>query len=124
MSGVEVDAGRVGTRPVGVPTFRAIASVDYALSSVKGLSLDAAVASIGRRAARSAPLANGGQLEVEPLSSVNLGTRFTFRLIGTSFALRAQVQNVFDRFSWEVNSSETLNYSAPRRGRMVLTAYF
>lgn len=124
LSGGEVSTGRVGTRPVGVPTFRAVASVDYAAPWVKGLSIDTAVASVGRRAASSAPLAGGNQLEVDPLASVNLGTRFSFRLIGTSFALRAQVQNVFDQFSWEVNSSETLNYSAPRRARVVLTADF
>jgi iron complex outermembrane receptor protein len=124
LSGIEVDEGRVGRRPVGVPKFRVIASGDYAIPSVNGLSLDAAISSIGQRAARSAPLADGSQLEVERLLSVNLGTRYTFQLFGTDFAARAQVQNVFNQFSWEVNSSETLNYSAPRRARLLMTAYF
>jgi iron complex outermembrane receptor protein len=124
LSGIEVDPGRIGKRPVGVPTFRAIANIDYSIPPVKGLTVDAAATSIGRRAARSAPLADGTQLEVERLVTVNVGTRYVFRLFGTSFALRAQLQNLFDQFSWEVNSSETLNYSAPRRARLVLTANF
>lgn len=124
LSGVEVDAGRVGSRPVGVPTFRAIASVDYKVPSVEALSVDVAITSIGKRAARSTPLDDGRQLEVERLVSVNFGARYTFSVAGTAVAARVQIQNAFDQFSWEVNSSETLNYSPPRRGRLLLTAYF
>lgn len=124
LSGVEVDAGLIGDRPVGVPRYRAIVSIDYALQRVKGLSLDAAATAIGQRPARSALSVSGSQLEVERLASVNLGARYAFRVAGLDLVMRAQAQNVFDQYSWDVNSSETLNYSAPRQFRLLLTAFF
>jgi hypothetical protein len=91
--------------------------------SVEGLSVDVAITSIGKRAARSTPLDDGRQLEVERLVSVNFCARYTFSVVGTAGAARVQMQNAFDQFSWGVNSSET-DYSPPRRGRLLLTAYF
>ena len=125
ISGDEVDAGRVGDRPVGVPRLRAIASADYAIPAVEGLSVDVATAFVGKRPARSAPsAASGDQLEVDSLATVNLGLRYRFRLAGHDATVRAQVLNVLDAYAWEASSAETLNYNAQRRARLVLTTNF
>ena len=115
----------LGERPVAVPKLRGIVSVDYALPGVSGLSLDAGVTHVGTRPARSRVSTPGAeQLEVEVLTVVNLGLRYGFRLADRDLVLRAQMLNAFNQYSWEVNTSETLAYSAPRRARLVLTALF
>lgn len=115
----------LGRRPVAVPRLRAIANVDYAVPAVPGLSLDAGFTHVGSRPARSRVAAPGAkQLEVEALTSVNIGMRYGFRIGGNDVVLRAQLLNAFDQYSWEANTSETFTYSAPRRARVVLTALF
>jgi iron complex outermembrane recepter protein len=116
---------QLGPRPVAVPNLRGIASVDYAIPGVPGLSLDAGLTHVGSRAARSRlSRTSGRQLRVEPMTTLDLGLRYGFKAGGHDLVVRAQLLNVFDQNSWEVNASETLNYSAPRRGRLVFTALF
>lgn len=125
LSGTEIRAGRFGRRPVGVPRLRAVASIDYAWPHAPGLSLDAAVTFVGERPARSTLMSGGNdQLNVEALASVNLGARYKFKIADQNLIARAQVLNFFDRYAWEVNNSETLNYSPPRRFKIVLTGLF
>lgn len=113
ISELAVDAGIIGRRPVGVPALRAIASVDYANVGLKGLSFDAGVRMDWLGTARS-----------WGLSHFQPGTRYRFRVAGQDLVARAQIQNVLGSYSWEVNSSETLTYSAPGRFRLLLTGNF
>lgn len=123
--GQEVNARRIGPRPVGVPKVRAIANVDYVLPPMPGLSVDGGLVFIGDRAARSSLAdAQGRQLMVPAITTLNLGLRYGFRIAGTKLTLRAQALNVLGQNSWDVNVSETLIYSAPRRYRLVLTSLF
>jgi iron complex outermembrane receptor protein len=125
ISGAEVDAGRIGDRPVAVPRLRAIASVDYAVPGIEGLSLDVATTAIGARPARSAPShATGEQLEADALTTVNLGLRYRLRVAGRDTTIRAQLLNALNAHAWEPTSGETLNYNPQRRVRLVLTTDF
>lgn len=118
-------ADTLGRQPVAVPRLRAIANVDYALPWVPGLSLDVGLTHVGSRPARSRVTGPGAdQLKIDALTVLNLGIRYGFRAGGSDLVLRAQLLNAFDQYSWEVNASETLAYSAPRRARVVLTALF
>jgi len=123
LSGPAVEQGLIGSRPVGVPKWRGIASVDYALPGTKGLSLDSALTLIGNRVARSASLPDGSQLKTGTSVSANLGARYSFRIGETILVARAQVLNVFNQFGWEPTSAESLNYTAPRRFKLVLTGF-
>lgn len=125
LSGDAVDSGQVGQRPVGVPHIRAIANLDYRVSQIPGLSIDGGLNFTEKRAARSRlSVPDAGQPEVDAIATVNMGVRYGFRLGGKDVALRAQVFNLFNQWSWDVNASETLSYTAPRRARIVITALF
>lgn len=118
-----LDGSTTSLRPVGVPRLRAIASIDAQLPW-RGLSVDAMVTRVGRRAARSAPGPDGTQLHVDGLTTLNLGGRYSFRIAKHELVLRAQLLNVTNNYAWDVNTSETLAYNEPRRVRMLLTARF
>jgi iron complex outermembrane recepter protein len=125
ISGVAVDAVQIGARPVAVPRFRAIANADWKVPGVSGLSVDAGVTLVGERPVRSATLdTNGTQLTTKGTATVNLGARYTFKLSNNAVTARLQVLNAFDDFSWDVNSSETLGYSASRRVKLAVTVPF
>jgi iron complex outermembrane receptor protein len=125
LTGDEIASGRVGGTPVGVPRLRAIANLDYRIAHIPGLSVDGGVSYIGGRAARSRIAAPGAsQPRVEAIATVNLGVRYGFRIGGRDLVARAQLLNLFDQWSWDVNGSETLSYTAPRRARLVLTTLF
>ena len=111
-------------RPVAVPRLRAIAGIDVEVPWVDGVSLDAALTHVGQRAARSSPGPDGSQLEVEALTTLDVGARYAFRLGGQELVLRAQLLNVTNSHAWDVNASETLAYNEPRRARVLLTAPF
>ncbi len=122
---IAADTEGLGRRPVGVPSLRAIANMDYALPGVPGLSLDIGFTHVGNRPARSRKTGLGAeQLMVDAMTSINLGLRYNFKIARQGFVLRAQLLNAFNQYSWDINASETLAYSPPRRARLVLTALF
>jgi iron complex outermembrane recepter protein len=123
ISGPAVDARILGSRPVGVPKIRAIANADYSKIGIEGLSIDAGVTLSSSRPARTL-LAENRQLSLAKSVSLNLGARYRFRVAKRGIVARWQVQNVLNSYSWEVNSSETLTYSAARRFRLLLTGNF
>lgn len=111
-------------RPVAVPRLRAIAGVDVEVPWLDGVNLDAALTHVGSRAARSSRGPDGSQLEVEALTTLDLGARYAFTLGGQELVLRAQILNVTNSYAWDVNSSETLAYNEPRRARLLVTTRF
>ena len=125
LGGQGVADGRLGEQPVGVPRIRAIGNADYAIAAIPGLSIDIAATLVGERAARSTvSQATGQQLMVGSSSSINLGARYRFQAGALRMTARAIMSNIADDFAWEPNSAETLNYSAPRRLKLVLTGEF
>jgi iron complex outermembrane receptor protein len=123
LSGVQVDAGIIGNRPVGVPQWRLIASVNQDIPFVDRLSIDLAGEYIGRQAARTRIEAPGaGQFDVPSAVTFDLGARYRFRPWKNPLTARVQLLNIFNDYSWTVDPSEALGYSPSRRLRLVLTA--
>jgi iron complex outermembrane receptor protein len=122
--GAAVRKGTLGKHPVGVPKLRAIANFDYANIGVSGLSIDAGVTLVSSRPAQSRTNAEGDQLMVPGAMTLNAGARYRFKVGRQEITVRGQILNLLNDYSWEVNSSETLTYSAPRRFRLVVTGSF
>ncbi|MBA3678174.1 MAG: TonB-dependent receptor [Sphingosinicella sp.] len=123
LSGAQVDAGIIGDRPVGVPQWRLIGSIDQDIAAVEGLSLDLAGEYVGRQAARTRiALPEGKQMEIAPSVTFDLGARYRFRALDNGFTVRLQALNIFNDYAWTVDPSEALGYSPSRRFRLVLTA--
>ena len=110
VSGVEVDAGLIRNRPVGVIKRYSILSLDYSIAAVKGLSVDAFAESTGDRYA-SATTA----LIVPPRAVLALGARYRFKAGETPMTVRAQVSNIFNNYGWGVGGSGAFFYNQPRR---------
>jgi iron complex outermembrane recepter protein len=49
---------------------------------------------------------------------LHLGGRYRFKLFGKPATLRAQVNNVFDKYGWSAVSGGAYVYNAPRRFTM------
>lgn len=114
----------LGARPVGVPKLQAVANVSYALSAIPGLTVDAGADYTGRRPFRSALSADGEQPRLAADLTVNAGLRYRLPIYGGRTTVRAQVLNLFDDYGLTVNGAETLDYTAQRRFRIVLTQTF
>lgn len=122
IDGPLVEERIIGDRPVAVPRLRAMASIDYAIRHVPGLNLDAGFNHVSARPARSRINSGGDQLTVPAATTVNAGLRYRFSIAGRPMTVRTQLLNVFNRFNWDVDSSETLAYNAGRQARLALTA--
>ena len=124
LSGIEVDSGRLGRRPVGVPATRLTASLNYRLPVEPDIALDGHFEYTSRQAAHASALAGHpgvNDLVLPARATLDLGARYRFRAGRTPIAVRAQMQNVLNEYSWQVTSAEALTYSEPRRFRLSLT---
>jgi iron complex outermembrane recepter protein len=116
VAAVTAGAGLVGERPVRTAKTYSIASLDYALADT-GASVDATIENISSQVANAA-----NTVEVPGRTVLHLGGRYRFELFGKPATLRAQVQNVFDRYGWSVVSGGAYVYNAPRRFSVNLAA--
>jgi len=124
LAGDEADSGAIGRRPVGVARLRGVANVNYTVSAVPGLSLDAGLEHVGARPFRAAVGPGGRQPRLRAEWEANLGLRYRLDVAGWRPTLRAQVLNAFGGYGLSVNGAETLDYTAPRRFRLLLTTEF
>ncbi len=124
ISGDEADSGAIGRRPVGVPQLRGVASLNYAVAAAPGLSLDAGLDYVGASPFRAAPGPDGRQPRLSAEWEANFGLRYRLDVAGWRPTLRAQVLNAFGGYGLTVNGAETLDYTAPRRFRVLLTTEF
>jgi iron complex outermembrane recepter protein len=122
--GAAVEAGQLGQRPVGTPSLYARIDANYRTDIFGGLTPTVSVIYTGSRAVGSRPLANGSQLTLPGVATVDLGVRQQFKLgeIGASF--RIVVQNVFDTAAWKVVGDNTLTIDERRRVIATLAADF
>jgi len=118
------DVTNVTLRPVAVPRLRISASGEGQIAAIPGLSIDGGFVLASKRAAQSLPTGAGVQLMVPGTTLFNLGMRYSTRIGRQDVILRAQVQNLLDRFAWDADASETLTPIPPRRARVILSTLF
>ena len=110
VSGVDVDAGRIGSRPIGSITRRTILNMDWRLRGGKSRwSFDFALESLSRRTGNAA-----NNIAAPPRETLNLSTRYRFTIGSAKALLRAQVQNATNDYGWQVSQSGGFTYSNPR----------
>jgi iron complex outermembrane receptor protein len=100
VTGVAVDEGRIGRLPVGAITERFEISADWRPGFAPGASLDV------RLSYRSPEMATVSNLVSVPARTVvDLGGRYTFRLVGQSAVLRVQVANLFNEKGFDLRGA-------------------
>nr|WP_305958999.1 TonB-dependent receptor [Aurantiacibacter sp. 219JJ12-13]MDP5262398.1 TonB-dependent receptor [Aurantiacibacter sp. 219JJ12-13] len=118
VSGETVDAGLIGSSPIGQADARAIANIDWRPDhGASPLSLDLALEHRGRRAVNSA-----NSLFLTPETTMDLGFRYRFETAGIAMVLRGRLENVLDDYGWNVSPSGGLTYSQARTAYLQLTA--
>jgi len=123
VTGEGVRSGLIGPKPVNQAETTLRLNLDYRTPWIEGLSVDAAYAHTGERAATTRQFVElgGRQLNAEALSTLDLGMRYRFRIAGHPSTFRAQALNVFDDFAWRVFPSGAF-YVAPARAFQVSLA--
>jgi iron complex outermembrane receptor protein len=117
VTGEEVEAGRIGRRPVGQTNRLIIVSADYELPMVKGVSVNTLITSVGDRMASS-----DNQLAIPARMAMDLGARYRFKVGGAPATLSARVNNIFNKFGWRTNQSAVFVPLAQRRLSVTLAA--
>ena len=117
VAGEEVDAGLIGAKPLAAIERYTVASLDYRLPQVPGLSIDAVLESTGDRIANAA-----NTLVVPSRAVLSLGSRYRFKVGKTPTLVRAQVGNVFNNYGYGVGGSGFFVYTLPRRLTLTLAA--
>ena len=120
------ELGLVGKRPAGTPTAYAQLDANYRTDLLGGLTITATLNYTGKRAVTARPVAHLGdrQLTLPGWVRVDLGLRHRFKLGGTTAAVRAVVNNVFDEKHWYVVASDVLFPEERRRLLAVLAVDF
>jgi iron complex outermembrane recepter protein len=113
ISGVAVDTGLIGQRPVGSVKRRSVLNLDWTPAGQKALSFDTAIENLSARIGNSA-----NALVAPARTTVALGGRYRFTLSKTPILLRVQATNIFNEYGWLVSSSGGFTYSP---GRTLLT---
>jgi iron complex outermembrane recepter protein len=120
ISGLLVDTGQIGSRPIGTSRRRVIFDADWRLDSGNSpLSFDISVNSIGSQVGNA-----GGTLLVPGSNIVDLGMRYRFSTSFADMLLRAQVNNITNVYSWNVSSSGSFQYRPRRHASVALIADF
>lgn len=118
VSGEAVTAGLVGERPVGQVRRRSVLNLDWRAQGGTGpLSLDMALESLSGRAGNSANL-----LKAPPREVLNLGGRYRFAIAKSTWLVRAQILNVFNKYGWNVSTSGGWSYIPQRSLSVQLVA--
>jgi iron complex outermembrane recepter protein len=122
--GPAVDAGQIGRRPVGTPSIYARLDANYRTDVFGGLTPTLSVIYTGSRAVGSRPLADGTQLTLPGVATVDVGARQQFKVGKIAASFRLVVQNVFDTPAWKVAGDNTLTIDERRRLTATLAADF
>ncbi len=119
VTGVAVDDGRVGARPLNQPERTLRGNAEYRPAFARGFSVDVAVANIGRRYA-----SRDNVVTVPSYTLVDIGARYRFRIGKAPATFRLQMQNVGDVFAWNIVGSNSYGLMDKRRITAFLAADF
>lgn len=119
VSGIAVDQGRVGRRPLGQAARIVRANADYRVPMLPGFSVDLAVSNYGKR-----PASRDNKVLLAPYTIVDIGARYRFRMAGAPSSFRLQMSNVGNVFAWNVVGSNSYAIMDKRRIIALLAADF
>ena len=119
VSGEQVEAGLIGDRPIGNFKLRTLANVNWEFPWHKSLTLTARFESTSGRVSNRA-----NTLFIPPRSVTSLGGRYRTTVGKTPVLIRANVDNIFDKFGWGVGGSGFFFPNAPRRYSLTVAADF
>jgi len=117
VTGEEVDAGRIGSRPVGQTGRTVIINADYELREVKGLSLNMTITSYGDRVA-----SRDNRLSIPARTVFDLAARYRLKVGTAPATVTLRLGNVFNKFGWRTNSSAVFTTNAQRRASLTIAA--
>ncbi len=103
------NAGELGKTPENTPKRTFSLFGEYRLPQVAGLSLNAALYHVGKRAVN-----NLNQAWVGSYTTLSLGGRYRTRLAGQAVTLQANLDNATDRDYWATAGNGLLGTGAPR----------
>jgi len=126
VSGEAVDLGIIGPKPVGTTGRIVRANFDYRLPFFAAVSVDLGIAHQAAEVASTQGFAElgGEQLVTQPITTVDIGARYRFKLGETPFTLRGQITNLFNVYAWNVSASSSFRFIDARRLLFTLAADF
>lgn len=117
VSGDEVDRGVIGRRPIGTFRLHNVANLNWKLPFYEPLTLTARFESTSDRTA------NATNTFVIPARSVtSLGARYKLNVGKTPVLVRANVDNIFNKFGWNVGGGGFFLPNGARRYSLSLAA--
>lgn len=117
VTGDGVRLGRVGRLPIGQPARNLQGNLDWRPPWLDGLSLEANVTHLSRRAARL-----DNRLFLPPRTLVDVGARYMFKLAGSNATLRLRVTNLFNAYDFDLRGAGAFDLIAGRVGFVSLAA--
>ncbi len=119
VSGEEVDLGLIGRRPVATQKRHTTINLDYQLPKLKALSFNANFESTSDRIANAA-----NTLFIPARSVFSLGTRYKAKIGQSSALFRFTVNNIFNKFGYNVGGSGFFIPNGARRYTLALSGDF
>ena len=116
ITGPNLAAQGIGTEAVGQPHNMVLANAVYSLPHLSAWSVDLSVQHFS-----SVPAAVDNIAYVPQVTVVNPGARYQFKIAGAPATLRAQLQNAFNAYIWNIGNSPGLFQFPPRTYLLYLT---
>jgi iron complex outermembrane receptor protein len=107
------NAGELGKTPENTPRRTASAFAEYRLRRVPGLSVNAGVYHVGKRAVN-----NLNQAFIGSYTTVSAGARYRTKIASYATTLQANIDNLADRDYWATAGNGLLGTGAPRTLRL------
>lgn len=117
VSGEEVANGLIGPEPVGTFKLHNVANLNWQLPWHKPLTLTARFESTSKRTANP-----DNTLYIPARSVTSLGARYAFKMGQTPVLIRGTVDNIFNKFGWNVGGSGFFVPNGSRRYSLSLAA--
>ncbi len=109
LSGAPVEDGLLSADPIAFRNRTVTLNMDYRPKWAPGWSGDLSLTHLGPQNGD-----NLGRLTVEGQTFIDLGLRKELEIAGSTFVLRARLDNVFNTFGWMVSESGAFSFRAPR----------
>lgn len=110
------DARLIGKRPENTPKWTASVFADYRIAAVEGLSVNAGLFYVGKRAVN--PL---NQAFVDGFVTATAGAKLERELGGKRTSFQVNVENLFDEDYWNSAGNNLLGVGAPRTVKFTVT---